>query len=165
MEKRIVFAALDGTVSVIVPSYQDQIDGKRDEETEEAYLARVVARNVEVGAIPVDAVPVIVAQSELPSRVYRNAWALSNGAVVHDMAVARNMKLGEIRAERNRRLAEKDIEFTRAQGAGNSALAAQVEADREHLRSLTASVAATLSAIPDVAGLQAFSPAWPVARV
>lgn len=139
--KRIIFSGPDGIASVIIPAYNDEATGKREDETEADYLARVVARNVEAGVLPPATMYAIIDEAELPVRHYRNAWRVDVVAglasVKHDMVVARQMKLDqEIRPERNRRLAAKDVEFTKALGAKDQAAADAVESTRQQLREI-----------------------------
>src|SRR3989304_9225551 len=155
--KRIIFSGPDGIAAVLIPAYVDEVTGMRGNETEEEYLARVIARNHETGELGPATIFKIVDEAEIPVRHYRNAWRFDGTAIKHDMAVARRMKLDEeIRPERNQRLAKKDVEFSRALATGNQATEDSVEASRQALRDLPETVQPTLDAITDPVALKAF---------
>jgi hypothetical protein len=64
--KRICYTRPDGGVSVIIPAPH----GRRESESEEEWLARIVAKDV-----PADATNVHICEaSELPDRVRREKW-------------------------------------------------------------------------------------------
>ena len=134
---KIAYLRPDGGVSVIIPAISD-MDKVRQ-------------------AIPADAVAVIET-NVLPSRAYRDAWALVGGMVTHDMAKARAMKMGEIRAQRDVRLAATDGQFMLAQEKVPADIPA-LKAKRQALRDLPATV--DLSGITDADALKAFAPVWP----
>lgn len=95
----------------------------------------------------------------LPSRRFRNAWRKSKDGVIVHVAMARAIRLGEIRERRNALLAASDVAALKAQdtGSGQPALAAY----RNALRDLPVTVQPELDAITDVEALAAYEPAWP----
>ena len=162
MSKRIIFTGPSGVAAVLIPAYNDKITGQRPGETEATYLDRVIARNMKTGVLS-PAVPFrVIEDTELPTRDYRNAWRFNGTAVVHDMAVARQIKLDtEIRPERNRRLQALDVEWSRATAQGNTTLAGRVETKRQQLRDIPQDVRPALDAIADATELKMFVPMWP----
>ena len=162
MSKRIIFTGPDGVATVLIPAYNDKTTGQRPGETEAAYLDRVVARNMETGVLSQAATFRVVEETELPTRYYRNAWRFNGTAIVHDMPAARQIKLNqEIRPERNRRLQSLDVEWSRATAQGNTTLAGQIEAKRQTLRDIPATVGPDLDAQATPAALKAYNPPWP----
>ena len=150
--KHIAFTRPDGGVSVIVPAPKAQLPG----ESEADFMARVAL------AVPSDATGVTELDT-LPSRAYRNAWVLSGGAVQTDMVQARQMKLGELRTERDVRLQATDGPYMRAQEQDNVAEVNRLKAVRQRLRDLPTDPATTnaLNAITDPDALKAWTPQWP----
>lgn len=146
--KRTAYTRPDGGVSVVVPSPRAQ----RPDESEADFLSRVAR------AVPPDATDVVQLDT-LPSRAYRNAWVLAGGKVQHDMDKARAMKLEEIRAERNARLAASDGPHLRAQDQGDTAEVNRLKVLRQRLRDLPATV--DLSGVSDADALAAWQPEWP----
>ena len=157
--KYIIFTGPGGIASVLIPAYADAVTGQKIGETEDDYLARVIARCVQAGSLPAVGYK-IVDPAAIPVRDYRNAWRFDGVAITHDMVVARQMKLdGEIRPERDKRLKALDVAWSRAMAQGNTVLAGQIEAKRQTLRDIPQTV--DLSGLSDPSVLKAFSPAWP----
>lgn len=146
--KKIAFTRPDGGVSVIVPAPKAQLP----DESEADFMARVAQ------ALPPDATDVAELDT-LPSRAYRNAWVLSGGQVQHDMVKARGMKMVEIRAERDQRLAATDGIYLRAQEQNDTAELNRLKTVRQRLRDLPGTVA--LGSITDPDALSRFAPTWP----
>lgn len=89
------------------------------------------------------------------------AWRhAGNGRIVVDMPTARKLKMAQIRAEREGRFPPLDAEWMKAMGQGNSAVAATIEAKRQHLRELPQTVDLEAIATPET--LAAFEPDWEV---
>lgn len=135
---KIAYLRPDGGVSVIIPAIADMDEVRK--------------------AIPADAVATLETNA-LPSRAYRDAWTLSGGAVKHDMAKARAMKMEEIRKARDARLAATDGPFMRAQEQVKPPEVAALKTQRQALRDLPATV--DLSGITNADALFAFEPVWP----
>jgi hypothetical protein len=77
----------------------------------------------------------IVDDSTLPSRDFRNAWELVDGAVAVNFAKAQELTKIRLRAEREPLLAAQDVAFQRAleEGADTSAIVAE----KNRLRDVT----------------------------
>jgi hypothetical protein len=146
----VAYTRPDGGVSVIFPAPKAQLP----DESDEAFLARVRE------AVPPDAKDVTeVSPADIPTRAYRNAWRLSGGRVQHDMSVARALKMAEIRAERDARLAATDGPFLRAQEHGNQAEIERLKSLRQRLRDIPQTT--RLAEVTDPDALKAFAPEWP----
>jgi hypothetical protein len=103
MTKRIIYTRADGGVSVLNPAP----NGRRENESDSDWLARIIAKDV-----PQDATGVrIVDESEIPTdRTFRNAWKADGESLVTDMARAREIHMARIRDARNKELSRLDIE-------------------------------------------------------
>jgi hypothetical protein len=77
----------------------------------------------------------IIDDSELPSRDFRNAWELVDGAVAVNFAKAQDLTKARLRAEREPLLVAQDVAFQRnlETGADN----ASVIAEKQRLRDIT----------------------------
>ena len=96
----------------------------------------------------------VVDLSEIPKdRTYRNALTDTGTAIVHDMPTARAIHLEKLRQERAPRLAELDIEWSRAAATGGDAQA--VENERQALRDMPERKRAALDAAKTVDELKA----------
>ena len=89
MQKRIVYTRPDGGMSIIIPA-PGSIHADEDEQK---WLGRIIAKDV-----PADATDVqVIETSALPSdQAFRNAWVRQSGAVVVDMAKARDIHAATI---------------------------------------------------------------------
>ena len=137
--KHIAYKRPDGGVNIVCPHPDVPLDD-------------VMAKDV-----PPDATEVQVLD-KLPSRAYRDAWVLSGGVVTHDMEKARELKMAEIRAERDKRLAATDGVYLRAQERGDDTEAAKLKEYRQGLRDLPAKVALDVETPEELKALQ---PDWP----
>lgn len=120
----------------------------------EEIVAKIGARASSGRVISSDDIP-----AERPDWL-RDAWRDDGAKIRVDMTVARQNKLDRvIRPERNRRLAESDIEIAKLDGGG---VAQALKAKRQALRDLPATIKAQLEVINDPAALVAFEPEWPI---
>lgn len=78
-------------------------------------------RPIDPGDIPAD-------------RTFRPAWRDRGTSIAHDMDHVRDIAVSQIRARRNKELAELDAEWMKANGRGDTATAAQVESRRQEQR-------------------------------
>lgn len=80
-----------------------------------------------------------IAPEEVPqNRAYRNAWVDTGSAIVHDMVRAREIHRARLRDERAPLLSRLDIEFLRADEAGDVDRKASITAEKVRLRDVTA---------------------------
>lgn len=93
--------------------------------------------------------------SELPTRLYRNAWVYDNG-LKHDLEKARKIHMNFIRNARDKALLKQDIEFTKALESGD-----------ENKRQAVATLKQTLRDIPqnfnleDAVNIEELKELWP----
>lgn len=103
-------------------------------ETEDAFLARVAAKDVPPGASSVQ----VVEESQIPSdRTFRDAWTAGAGKVDHDMAKCREIHRNRLRWARTPLLAALDIEYQRADENGDGVAKAVIAAKKQALRDVT----------------------------
>jgi len=95
------------------------------------------------------------------NRTFRSAWKRGEGAIDVDMPTARIIKTDEIRPERNERLAALDIDYMRADEAGDTAEKERVAVVKQTLRDLPATIQPDLEAIDQPEELEAYGPTWP----
>lgn len=140
MSKRIVYTRPDGGVSVVQPSP----NGRRESETEQEWLDRIVAKDV-----PADATDVrIVDEADVPAdRTFRNAWKRDGNGIGCDMAKAREIHMGRIRFARDKELSRLDIEQLKG---------VNVAARKQELRDLPQTFDLSSAATPD-----ALKALWP----
>lgn len=162
MDKRIIYTRTDGGVSVVIPMDADrrQVEAEpaRDAtpdkpaapavmrpETDEEFLKRVANR-----AVPAGTQYRVVNAGDVPTdRTFRDAWQDSYGKLTVDMAKAREIHRDRLRAQRVDKLEALDIEYTKADAAGNVVLKASIEKKRQELRDVTADPAIAAAATPD----------------
>lgn len=148
----LIMARPDGTMFLRNP-----IRPKRKDETDEEYLQNIASDNPD-GAGLVS----VVDSATLPAKhsEFKGARRWKNGAVEIDMPEARKIKMGCIRAERDKRLAATDAAMLKAietKDPGASTLAAK----RQALRDLPATVQPDIDAATDPTSLSAIEPSWP----
>jgi hypothetical protein len=124
------------------------------QETEVEWLDRVTARSV-----PTDATDVhIVDVADLPQdRTYRDAWAITRGRCAVDMPKARVLHCERLRSARKPLLEALDVEYQRADEAGDDGGKKRIAARKQTLRDVTADPAIETAQTP--AALAALWPA------
>jgi hypothetical protein len=80
----------------------------------------------------------IIDDSTLPSRDFRNAWELVDGAVAVNFAKAQDLTKARLRAERTPLLEAQDVAFQRA--LENSSDTSAIVAEKQRLRDITKQV-------------------------
>jgi hypothetical protein len=157
MKQRIVLQKPDGSILVVTPA-GETIDG----ETETEYLDRIAARTL--AAVPSFAGCVRladVALADIPGRRFRAAWRQAGGGIGVDLPSARSIVMADMRAERNRRLAETDAEKNRLDDVGTSQEKQALRVRRQALRDLPVVVAAEIAAMT-ADQMELHTPTWPV---
>lgn len=151
MDHVIVYTAAEGGLAIVRP-----VATPGAAETEAAFLVRLAAMVVPPDARDIQVLPA----SALPDdRLFRAAWCAGpSGGVVVDLARARALRLGQIRAARDRLLARLDGPMLRALEAGDQPDLARLQARRQALRDLPALAEAALDTLSAPADLAAF---WP----
>ena len=82
-------------------------------------------------------------------------------APVFDMTRARPIKTDQLRIERDKKLAALDVDYMRADEAGNAAEKARIAGVKQKLRDLPATIQPDLDAITTPEALEAYEPPWP----
>lgn len=108
-------------------------------------------------------VPSLVTRASVPtSRRFRNQWRHVGTAVAPDVPLCRTQRIGEIRTERDTRLAASDGAMAGAQEQ-NTALVVPLKVYRQALRDLPVLVTAAMDALSTAEALEAYEPIWPAA--
>jgi hypothetical protein len=132
--KKIVYQRPDGGTSIVIPTEKSVLEKVLGPLTDQEYEAHVRERS-----IPDDAINVVDIDDEtIPtSREFRNAWTLSNSVISEDLKKSIDIKLAQIRVERNAKLAATDADYMKALEAGDSATLATLKVERQALRDVT----------------------------
>lgn len=135
--KRFAYKQDDGTLAVVVPSprWVKQWTDKGYSEDEIPWTSM----NGHPGAKPhkectVDDIPT--------DRTFRNGWELDESAgpavVKHNMAKCKAIAQDRLRVARKPKLEQLDVEYNKADEAGDFTLKGQIAAKRQQLRDVTA---------------------------
>lgn len=158
--KCLAFVAPDGGVSIIRPSPRS----KREDESEEDFLARTLAKAIrrgaepcadgkehEPGSYPTEADPItVIDEDDIPVDLsYRAAWVLQGTAPVVDMERAKEIKRNRLRLDRKPLFAENDAMASWAVLLGDEQMKAEVLAERQRLRDLPALPSIDAAQTPD----------------
>lgn len=147
--KKIIYTRADGSVSIVnLPN--DAKDEDFDKE-----VTRIILERLAVDT------PFIVEDPRPASRYFRDAWRRNGIGVDVDMPIARTIKTGKIRKERDTRLAAEDIAYMRADEANNAENKAFIAQRKQALRDLPDTVQPNLDSIATPEELEAFEPVWP----
>jgi hypothetical protein len=153
MTKVIVYTRPDGEISVCHPLISQ--DDPPSFTIEDA-IARALSKDVPDTALDVQ----VIDAAELPAdRTFRRAWRQSDGRVSIDLAKARMIHLGRLRAERDAKLAATDGLMARANERGDAAGQLKLAAQRQALRDMPIDIAAALAAAQTPEDLKAIRPA------
>ena len=155
--KRIFYTRPDGGVSVVCPAPEFMARFESEAEGIDAVRAKDVpadAANIWEGDV-----------GDLPHRgSFRNAWKQTDATAPEvDMPKARAIKTDRIRPERNERLAALDIDYMRADEAGDTTEKERVAVVKQELRDLPATIQPDLDAIDQPEELEVYEPTWPTA--
>lgn len=100
-------------------------------------------------------------RADIPaSRDFRNSWRNNGGKLAVDMPLARADHMAKIRRRRDRVLIRKDAEWLREFSRGNQVAADAIEAERQVLRDIPATIQSTIDAATAPDTLKAV---WPTA--
>jgi hypothetical protein len=93
-----------------------------------------------------------IEESEIPTdRSFRDAWKDVDEVLIHDMTKVKEIHLARLRIQRNALLEEKDKDWMRAIGQGNTTEATAVETERQALRDFPQTIASQLESATTVA--------------
>ena len=106
---------------------------------------------------------VVVEAADLPhAGSLRAAWRQDGATVpVFDMGRGRSIKTDLIRPERNRRLAALDVDYMRADEAGDAEEKEKRAGLKQELRDLPVTIQPALDAIDNPETLEDYNPTWP----
>lgn len=144
MTLRFAYERPDGGVSIVTAMPKEalvEIIGTPDEQGVKHISDKAFRQHVIDRSIPEDASNVI----ELPEdwsppvdRAFRNAWMLSAGKVTVDMSKARDIHRDHLRTLREPLLKALDIDYQRADEAGDAKAKAAIAKRKQGLRDVTA---------------------------
>lgn len=96
--------------------------------TGELSIEEVLAKDCPEGSVVID-------DADLPSRDFRNAWELADGAVAVNFAKAQELTKYRLRTERKPLMEAQDVAFQRALETGSDTSA--IVAEKQRLRDIT----------------------------
>jgi len=152
MGKRILWRMPDGKIAVTTPCAP-----VLENESEEEYLDRIAQKLIDDG--------VATAWTRLPNcqcteipedREYRNSWDHDGQKIIHNMGVAREIHMTNIRSQRNAQLEKIDVEVRKAYGDGERI--AQLEAEAQRLRDIPQTIRPQLNAATTIEELREVKP-------
>ena len=120
----------------------------------------MLARNIEVGQLREDTPILLVDESELPSRRFRDDWRISGRTLAPGLSLVRARCKAEVRAERNARLLASDADHVRLSEVGTTLQRQSMANYRRALRDLPATTDAQIDA-RTVEQLESWEPTWP----
>lgn len=139
--KLIAYDRPDGGVSVIHPAPK----AIRPEETEADFLQRVADT-----CVPEGAQYRFVEQADIPQdRRFRGAWEAKGTSVSVGMPMARQIHMDRIRKARDKKLAEKDLEYMRADELADPQTKQRIASEKQALRDLPNSFDLDVASTPD----------------
>jgi hypothetical protein len=138
--KRVIFDNGEGGVSILVPSPNCELS-----------LEQIIDKD-----IPVDRSKDTLEASDLPTdRTYRNAWTKGDRQVGINVEKAKALHKDKIRAVRDPLLEAEDVNYMRADEAGNNSEKQAVRARKQALRDVTNIVDTATITATDVNGVTA----------
>lgn len=138
--KRIIYT-VDGQTRIVIPAGEPTSDEELTALAEQLVPSGVPYRIVDATEIPTD-------------RYFRNAW---KDDLSVDMVKARNIHRDKLRALRAPKLDKLDVEYMRADEAGDAAKKTDIATKKQQLRDVTADPAIEAAATPE--DLKAVRPA------
>ena len=152
MTKVIIYSLADGRLCVCHPciSRNDPPNFTADDA-----VARALAKDIPEEAMNVG----VIDSSELPvDRGFRLAWRQRGEKISVEIAIAREIRLAQLRAERDTRIEATDALIARATEIGDAAGRARLAAYRQALRDMPADVADALTSATIPEQLRAVRP-------
>lgn len=123
MNKVIVFKNADGSVGVLNPSPQCHLT-----------LEEIAAKDLPEGCVEYQ----IFDAESLPSdKTFRNAWALKDGQLEHDMDKARDLQKVRLRGLRAPLLSKLDVDYQKADEEDDRAKKKKIADKKKALRDIT----------------------------
>lgn len=129
MNKRIFYTNDSNIVQQVHPAESYIATFDSEDEALAAIIAKDVPENKRASAMIVD-------QSEVPDRKFRDAWEQTDSAIIENMTQARAIHLNRIREYRNAELVKEDINFQKALEANDADAQSAVATKKQTLRDL-----------------------------
>ena len=141
--KKLMYVNKNGIVSIVIPSPKERIEKVRGPMTDAEYKAHVIERSIPKGVSYKEVDDLAIPES----REFRNAWVDITPEAKVDICCekAKNIKLEDLRRERNKKLEALDKDFILALEKGEDL--EPIKAEKQRLRDVTKPVKAL-----DVAG-------------
>lgn len=130
---RFAYNGPDGHAVIVSAAPKEQLERSLGPMTDKQYRAHVIARNKPHS----DAWVELPSDWEAPERTYRNAWILKDGKIEHDMEKARTIHREHLRKRRAPLLAALDVQYMRADEAGDSVKKTEIAGLKKALRDVT----------------------------
>jgi len=147
--KKIAFTLPDGRTAIVHPAPE----ARMPDESEDIFISRIMAADLPAEAID----PHIIDDAQMPAdRTFRDAWKHTAGTIAVDMPKAREIQRSRMREARTPKLAALDVEYQRADEAGDSDRKKAVAARKQALRDVTKLPAIDAAQTPD-----ALKSVWP----
>lgn len=123
MNERIIFKNPDGTIGIIIPAPKSGLT-----------IQQIAAKDVPPGLAYE-----FVQSNEIPAdRTFRNAWRKDHGKPCHvDMPHAKEIHAERLRLKRIKHLDDLDVEYQRADEAGDQQKKKEIAAKKQVLRDVT----------------------------
>ena len=131
---RLVYSLPDGTITVVTAAEKSKIEQMLGELSDDEYKKHIYDRSIPSNALNVREIQ----DSDLPSdREFRNAWCDTTPltSIDIDCSKARDLKLDQLRAERNIQLDLLDKQQTQAQDLGTDLT--EIKNKKQKLRDAT----------------------------
>lgn len=153
----------DGSLYTLAPNAKRRLPDEPEAEFIARVLAEDEAKDVTLIFKPGWVRLADVDTATLPARRrFRAAWRWRGGACVEDVTECRKVRLAEIRADRNKRLAASDPDMMRARETGALMAETNLKDYRQKLRDLPATAQTDLDVVPTPDAVAAYEPVWPV---
>ena len=139
-----------GDLHVVHAAPKEHIERVLGPLTDKEYKAHVLSK------IPKDASGLLeITEADVPTdRTYRNAWTLNKKKIVHNMRKARDIHIEQLRQRRAPKLAQLDIDWTRAFAKGDTKTAQVIEDKRQKLRDMPSLVREKVDACNNIEALK-----------
>ncbi len=148
---KIAYQRPDGGTSIVIPTAKADIerDLKRTL-TDQEYETHVRDKS-----LPADASNIVdIQEADIPqTREFRNAWVLSGAAISEDLTKSIDIKLAQVRTERDARLTATDADYMKALESGDTATLDKLKVTRQALRDATESLkVGTIASVDELRG-------------
>lgn len=133
---RIAYTRPDGGISIVAAAPKEHLERVFGPLTDKQYRAHVIERSIPADALDVQELPDNLTLPE--DRTFRNAWRMSDKSITVDMPAAREIWRERMRQSRAPKLAALDVEYQRADEAGDAQRKRQIAAQKQALRDISA---------------------------